>query len=211
MDATEQVQHRFCAECGRPTLPDELASFGGHMVCPECKNTYVQKLREGVVPAVRTFHFGGFWIRFVASVLDGIIMAVGSGICSMLVFGSFMPRSMMGGGIGNNPSPDEALAMLGPMLGMMGISILLNLAIGCAYETFFIARLGATPGKMALGLKVVRPDGGPISAGRAAGRYFAKIISSMILMIGYIMAGFDSQKRALHDMICDTRVVKTQD
>jgi uncharacterized RDD family membrane protein YckC len=61
---------------------------------------------------------------------------------------------------------------------------------------------------MALDLKVVRPDGGPISLGRAVGRYFAKIVSGIILMIGYIMAGFDSEKRALHDMMCDTRVIK---
>ena len=67
---------------------------------------------------------------------------------------------------------------------------------------------GKTPGKMALDLKVVRPDGGPISLGRAVGRYFAKIVSGIILMIGYIMAGFDSEKRALHDMMCDTRVIK---
>jgi uncharacterized RDD family membrane protein YckC len=64
---------------------------------------------------------------------------------------------------------------------------------------------------MALGLKVVRPGGGPITPGRAAGRYFSKMVSSMTLMIGYIIAGFDSEKRALHDMICDTRVIKTQD
>jgi uncharacterized RDD family membrane protein YckC len=44
--------------------------------------------------------------------------------------------------------------------------------------------------------------------GRAVGRYFAKIVSGIILMIGYIMAGFDSEKRALHDMMCDTRVIK---
>jgi uncharacterized RDD family membrane protein YckC len=207
MDATEELQHRFCAECGRPTMPDELASFAGHMVCPECKNTYVQKLREGVAPVGRTFHFGGFWIRFVASMLDGIILAVVAGIFSMFLFGSFMPRSVMRG----NTTPEEALALAGPMLGMLGASILVNMIVGCSYETFFIARLGATPGKVALGLKVVRPDGGPITAGRAAGRYFAKIVSSMILMIGYIMAGLDSQKRALHDMICDTRVIKSQD
>ena len=101
--------------------------------------------------------------------------------------------------------------MIRPMLGVIGASMLLNVIVGCSYETFFIARLGATPGKMALGLKVVRPDGGPITVGRAAGRYFAKMISGMILMIGYIIAGFDSQKRALHDMICDTRVIKSQD
>ena len=80
MDAIEQPEHRFCAECGRPTLPDELASFGGHMVCPECKNTYVQKLREGVAPGMQAFHFGGFWIRFVAAMIDGIILAVVAGI-----------------------------------------------------------------------------------------------------------------------------------
>ncbi|MGA3016202.1 MAG: RDD family protein [Bryobacteraceae bacterium] len=208
MDATEQLQHKFCAECGRPTLPDELASFGGHMVCPECKNTYVQKLREGVAPGARAFRFGGFWIRFVASMLDGIILAVVAGIFSALLFPAFISRGFTRS---PNPTPDEALAMILPMMGMMGAIFLLNMIVGCSYETFFIARLGATPGKMALGLKVVRPDGGPITVGRAAGRYFAKMISGMILMIGYIIAGFDSQKRALHDMICDTRVIRTQD
>jgi len=207
MDATEQLQHKFCAECGRPTLPDELASFGGHMVCPECKNTYVQKLREGVAPDARAFRFGGFWIRFVASMLDGIILAVVAGIFSAFLFPAFMSRGLVRN---SNPTPDEALAMIVPMMGMMGAMVLLNMIVGCSYETFFIARLGATPGKMALGLKVVRPDGGPITTGRAAGRYFAKMISSMILMIGYIMAGFDSQKRALHDIICDTRVIRSQ-
>jgi uncharacterized RDD family membrane protein YckC len=207
MDATEQTEHRFCAECGRPTMPDELASFNGHMVCPECKNTYVQKLREGVTPGVVAFHYAGFWIRFVASLLDGIILAVVAGILSAFFLPSFMPREIIRG----NPTPEESVAMLAPMLGMMGVSILVNMLVACSYETFFVARLGATPGKMALGLKVVRPDGGPVSAGRAAGRYFSKLISSMILMIGYIMAGFDSQKRALHDMICDTRVIKSQD
>jgi uncharacterized RDD family membrane protein YckC len=69
---------------------------------------------------------------------------------------------------------------------------------------------GATPGKMALGLKIVRPDGGPISAGRAVGRYFAEILSALTLMIGYMMAGWDSEKRALHDRIADTRVIKTR-
>jgi uncharacterized RDD family membrane protein YckC len=208
MDATEQPQLRFCGECGRPTVPDDLASFGGHMVCPECKNTYVQKLREGVAPGPRAFRFGGFWIRFVASVLDGIILTVVAGIFSALLFPAFMSRGLMRN---SNPTPEEALATILPMMGMMGAVVLLNMIVGCSYETFFVARLGATPGKMALGLKVVRPDGGPITAGRAAGRYFAKMISSMILMIGYIIAGFDSQKRALHDIICDTRVIKTQD
>jgi uncharacterized RDD family membrane protein YckC len=94
------------------------------------------------------------------------------------------------------------------ILTAMGIETLIGMAIGATYEGVFVSRFGATPGKMALELKVVRPDGGPISLGRAIGRYFAKIVSWMILAIGFIMAGFDSQKRALHDMICDTRVVR---
>jgi hypothetical protein len=44
--------------------------------------------------------------------------------------------------------------------------------------------------------------------GRAIGRYFAKLLSMLILGIGYIMVAFDSEKRGLHDMICDTRVVR---
>jgi uncharacterized RDD family membrane protein YckC len=60
---------------------------------------------------------------------------------------------------------------------------------------------------MALGLKVIRPGGGPVSLGRAIGRYFAKMLSTVILGIGYIMIGFDSKKRGMHDMICDTRVI----
>jgi len=73
----------------------------------------------------------------------------------------------------------------------------------------FVYKLGATPGKMALGLKVIRPGGGPVGLGRAVGRYFGKMLSAMALFIGYIIVGFDSEKRGMHDMICDTRVIRT--
>jgi uncharacterized RDD family membrane protein YckC len=77
-----------------------------------------------------------------------------------------------------------------------------------AYETFFLAKLGATPGKMAVGVRVLSPEGKPISVSRSLGRYFAKILSSMILYIGFIMVGFDSEKRALHDYMANTRVIR---
>ena len=63
---------------------------------------------------------------------------------------------------------------------------------------------------MALGLKLVRADGASLTVGRIIGRFFAEMLSWIILFIGYIMAGFDEQKRALHDRICDTRVIKTR-
>jgi uncharacterized RDD family membrane protein YckC len=56
----------------------------------------------------------------------------------------------------------------------------------------------------------VSPDGGKISYMRAAGRYFAKILSGIILYIGFIMAFWDDEKKALHDIICQTRVINTE-
>jgi uncharacterized RDD family membrane protein YckC len=60
---------------------------------------------------------------------------------------------------------------------------------------------------MALGLKVVRSNGAPLGWGVSIGRYFMYIVSGIILGIGYIMAGFDDEKRTLHDRACDTRVI----
>jgi uncharacterized RDD family membrane protein YckC len=57
---------------------------------------------------------------------------------------------------------------------------------------------------------VTRADGGPISAGLAVGRFFAKILSSLTLCIGFLIAAFDREKRSLHDHICGTRVVYTR-
>jgi len=185
----EPITVKYCSECGQPWPPDDLARFGGRLICANCKINYAQKLREGVASAA-TFTYAGFWIRFAAVLLDGIILFVAGVVVQLL----FAPMTRSG--------------RLDLMLMALGFEYLIQMAIGATYEGLFISRMGATPGKMALDLKVVRPDGGPISLGRAVGRYFAKIVSGIILMIGYIMAGFDSEKRALHDMMCDTRVIK---
>jgi uncharacterized RDD family membrane protein YckC len=194
----------YCSECGRPTPADQLARFGDQLVCPACKSNYAQKLREGVAPAV-TFRYAGFWIRFVAVIIDGIIMGMVSGIVQFAIIGSaFTPMMVPQPGT----RPEE---LIGPMLGRIAMASLIGIALAATYEAFFISRLGATPGKMALGLKVVRAGGAPVSLGRAFGRYFAKLLNNFTLMIGYIIAAFDSQKRGLHDMICDTRVLRVRD
>jgi uncharacterized RDD family membrane protein YckC len=205
---TPQTQPAFCSECGQPTRPDELARFGDRLVCPNCKNAYAQRLREGVAPA-GFVRYGGFWLRFVAVIIDGIIIAIPVGILQAMLF-AVMGLSMTQIAQNPNPRPEELFGALAPMFGMIGLSALIGMALACAYEAVFLVKFGATPGKMALGLKVVRPDGSGIPASRAIGRYFGKLLSSMILYIGYVMAGFDAQKRALHDMICDTRVIKTR-
>ena len=66
----------------------------------------------------------------------------------------------------------------------------------------------ATLGKKAMGLIVTNEHGARIGFGRATGRYFGKILSALILLVGYIMAAFTERKQALHDMIASTLVLK---
>ena len=82
-------------------------------------------------------------------------------------------------------------------MGVLGMSALIGMALGVAYEVYFLSAHGATPGKMALGLRVIRTDGGPISPMLALGRHFAMWISAFILMIGYIMAGVRPREASL--------------
>jgi uncharacterized RDD family membrane protein YckC len=93
-------------------------------------------------------------------------------------------------------------------MGMNILMALIQFGIGVAYETWFVGKFAATPGKMACKIKVVNADGSKVSYLKALGRYFAKMLSSLILFIGYIMVAFDSEKRGLHDHICNTRVIR---
>lgn len=150
-------------------------------------------------------HYGGFWIRFLARLIDGLLLGVINAIVRLpllLMFG--IGTVGMGRGFGR---AGAGLIFAPAMIGLLGISTLIGLALGVAYEVYFLSSYGATPGKMVLGLRVVRADGGPLSPVLALGRYFAMWISAVIFMIGYIMAAFDPEKRALHDRICETRVV----
>jgi uncharacterized RDD family membrane protein YckC len=203
MSAASNPGNAYCAECGRQTPAGDLARFGDLLICPACKNNYVQKLREGAAP-VAAMVYAGFWIRVVGWLVDAIILGVVGGIVQVTLMGSMItfPQPQPG------TVPD--ISVIGPMLGRLGLASLINMGIAACYEAFFIANLSATPGKMVIGVKVVRPDGSRVDLGRAFGRYFAKLLSGLILCIGFIMVGFDSQKRGLHDMICDTRVVKSR-
>src|SRR5439155_24255868 len=128
--------------------------------------------------------YAGFWIRFGAKFIDGIILQV---------FNYAFRFATIGFTVSSEPSQQIRWTFLN-----MGFSLL----VGAAYAIFFVGKYGATPGKMALRLKIVTPMGAPISYGRATGRHFSEILSSIILCIGYIMAAFDDEKLALHDRIC---------
>jgi uncharacterized RDD family membrane protein YckC len=188
----------FCSECGRPFTPDQLVTVGNATVCATCKPVYLQRLREGGV-VVGARRYAGFWIRFVARVIDSAILGV---IALIIGLPLAMTASLTPSRI-ENPS-------LALFTGLGGMISLLQFAVQIGYEVYFVSTRGGTPGKLVLGLKIIRADGSPVPAGLAAGRYLAQILSAIILMIGYIMAAFDGQKRALHDRICETRVIHTR-
>jgi uncharacterized RDD family membrane protein YckC len=196
------VEILYCSECGHPTPVDDLAHFAHVLVCPNCKNRYAQKLREGAAPNLTAggSQYCGFWIRFVATLIDSIIVGVFNSILQLLAMKPLLTAAQAA------PDADPKAAFAA--LGIVGILSLVSMVVNCLYETLFIAKMGSTPGKMAFGMRVVRPDGSRIGMARSFGRYFAKLLSALIIGIGYVVAAFDSEKRALHDMICDTRVVK---
>jgi uncharacterized RDD family membrane protein YckC len=192
---------RYCSECGRGVPASQLTMHGDVAVCAQCQPAYSQRLTGAR-------HFGGFWMRFLAVIIDAIIIGVVSTIVRLPL--TLMGIGVVGSGFGRNADPSQVLAAMPALMSLIGLSFLIQLGLSLAYDVYFLTTKGATPGKMALGLKVTRADGGPISAGLAVGRFFAKILSSLTLCIGFLIAAFDREKRSLHDHICGTRVVYTR-
>lgn len=199
--ASASIGDVVCAECGKLFTKDNAIQYGTAWVCAACKPIFLQKLREGAAPAsggalgLGDVRYAGFWIRFAAKFIDGLIMGVIIGIpMVVLMFGAGM--SMQGG-----QQPGAAFVGLQILLQILGTGA------AVAYNTFMHGKYGATVGKMAVGVRVVMADGSKVSFMRAFGRAWADILSGMVCYIGYIIAGFDAEKRSLHDHICQTRVI----
>ncbi len=195
-DGPQPVATAVCSQCGRSFPEDQVVRFDDKIICSACKPIFVQKVKEGAEDAGE-FRYGGFWIRVGAKVIDWIITGVSQWVI-------LIPLGI----IGVTSLPDDP-ANIDPssFLTIVAIQMLVGFAVPTIYHTYFVGRFAATPGKMACGLKIVLPDGDRVSYARAFGRYFAEMLSAMILLIGYIMVASDSEKRALHDRICSTRVV----
>lgn len=193
-----------CDACRKRTPPSDLSREGDLWICGPCRMEAYRRQFGGGMPRyqVAQFYAAGFWIRLVARIIDGLIL----GLLQNLAFALFGIRNaalerLMAGEITN---PVEAQAALYASLGSV---MWLSLGTGLGYEMFFLGFFGATPGKLCLGLKVVSDEGEKIGLLRAFFRYFAMQLSGCACAIGYIMAAFTENKRALHDMICGTRVV----
>ena len=155
--------------------------------------------------------YAGFWLRFVASLLDGFITGVPIGIVVVILILS----SGLGSFLHNLPNPPDPGEAAGEAFGValaIGIGVFILLAIvgnWLYYACFESSTWQGTPGKKVLNIAVTDMSGARISFGRASGRFFAKFITRLIpLGIGFILAGITERKQALHDMIASTLVLR---
>ena len=139
-----------------------------------------------------TTEYGGFWNRFVAFFIDGIITSMAAGYLGFVLEGFYRAAGGTSEGAGD----------LGSFLGLI-LSWLY-------YAIMESSAKQATLGKIAIGLVVTDKRGNRLTFGRATARYFARWLSGIILMIGYIIAAFTEKKEALHDMIAGTIVYQRQ-
>lgn len=141
----------------------------------------------------------GFWMRFAAYIIDALILLVPGYPIARVI------PSLMGVALPDQPTLDQLIAFL-PASCLVNV---ITLVIGWFY--FALMECSAnqgTLGKMALGIKVTDMAGQRITFGRASGRYFGKLLSGLILYVGYMMAGWTEKKQALHDILANTLVVR---
>ena len=138
----------------------------------------------------KEYEYAGFWIRAVASLIDGILFAIIIIPLLAMIYGD----SWTGGG---------EVAIRGPA------EFLIQYVFPFIAVVLFWYYRSATPGKMALNLAIVNADdGGKLSIGQCIGRYFAYIPAMLILMIGIIWVAFDKRKQGWHDKLAGTLVIK---
>ncbi len=148
--------------------------------------------------------YAGFWKRFVAHLVDNLILGIASLIILLPAFGLF------GVGLGLTALSDEPRNGLGLIIAAIGtwfFAILIVAIGGWLYYALMESSKGATLGKMVMNIHVVDMNGNRISFGRASGRYFGKILSYAICYVGFIMAGLTQQKQALHDIMAGCLVI----
>ncbi|MEF3691788.1 MAG: RDD family protein [Candidatus Moraniibacteriota bacterium] len=165
-----------------------LNNVGGVSQSPIIGNvseTSAQPIENPSIPVPTQVRYAGFWIRFAASFVDGIVIFFISIPFVILAFLS------MGGEIKNSFSVN-----------------ILSFLISWGYHILMTDKYQATLGKKFVGIKVVKEDLSRASLGNLVLRETAgKFLSQLILLIGYIMAAFTSRKRALHDIIGGTVVI----
>ncbi len=192
-------QH-ICAISGQAYPENEMIRFETLWVSQKHKNEYIHSITQGEdVPG--TFKYAGFLMRGLALSIDQLILMIG-GVSIFFALGgwhdslSLFQEAQAGQEI--HPQDIQTQFAAYWILSIVGTSV---------YYTFFTGRYNATPGKMVCGVKVVRANGNPIGYRLSFFRYLASVMSGAVFYLGYLTVLFDKEKRALHDYLCNTRVI----
>jgi uncharacterized RDD family membrane protein YckC len=146
--------------------------------------------------------YGGFWRRVVATLIDSVILGV-----VMVAIGMFLPIIENAGM--SNISPAERAVGIAAEVNLTAIGTLILLAGGWLYAALLESGpKQATLGKMALSLQVTDLEGDRIGFAQASGRFFAKLLSLIVFLIGFVMVAFTPRKQGLHDMLAKTLVIR---
>ena len=201
----------FCSKCG-------TQNSAAAQACQNCGVTLSNNLAPSQAAAPARAYaaappvayappsiYGGFWIRFLAHLIDHVILGA---VAAPLFFITVLPsiiRIARQAERDQEPSPEMIIAIVS--------SVFVYIAVAFVGQWLYEALLTSsswqgTIGKRVLRLKVVDEAGNRISFGRSTGRFFAKILSSMFFCIGFIMIGFTERKTGLHDMLAGTKVMK---
>ncbi|OZB61908.1 MAG: transporter [Lysobacterales bacterium 13-68-4] len=152
--------------------------------------------------------YAGFWKRFGAYIIDSLVLYIPNKLI-MTAMGAEAAQEQLNNAIqGTTGNPEAVLHAYSQFYGAIGPASLVTFLVAWLYFALCESSTWqATLGKLALGIRVTDLQGARISLPRALGRYPAKMISAIILFVGFMMAGWTQRKQALHDMIASTLVL----
>jgi len=188
----------FCSKCGlENALGDNFCASCGNKLFQENQPAILQPTAQQVQGVAETVKYAGFWFRALAATIDFVLVQF-LAIVIVIPLGFALGASMA------DSSTIEEIESAAEIMGfLMGVLI--------QWLWFTIAESSkwqATVGKKLLGLKVTDDQGRCISFGQANGRYWSKLLSTLILFIGFLMVAFTEKKQGLHDKVAGTLVVK---
>lgn len=150
--------------------------------------------------------YAPFWRRFAAYLVDSCVFGVALGVPAyvVLIFVFVGHIAEMKA----HPDPNQVAGFITALVGIyLVVLAVAMIAAWLYYALMESSSKQGTLGKMAVGIVVTDLDGNRITFGRASGRFFGRILSALILDIGFIMAAFTEKKQALHDMMAGTIVL----
>ncbi|MGC4022512.1 MAG: RDD family protein [Cyclobacteriaceae bacterium] len=154
-------------------------------------------------------NYAGFWQRFLALIIDGIIIGI---VRSVIIVPIMVAMGFSVASEAQSLDSDDLstlLPILGTVAALVGVAMIASTVIWVLYYTLMeSSKYQATVGKLALGIIVTDASGNKLDFSKALIRNVCKIISGMVMCIGFIIAAFTEKKQALHDIIASTLVVK---